>query len=53
MFMECFIVFSEALNIGMTERRQLILNDLEIARKHLLEMQDHFNKLESRVKELH
>lgn len=52
MYIQCIIVVSEAQNEGATARRQTIQNDVAEARKLLLQMQERFNKLEAKVREL-
>lgn len=41
------------MNEGTTAKRQAIQKDLEAGRRLLLQMQEHFNKLEAKVSELH
>ena len=38
---------------GTSAKRQAIQQDLEAGRRLLLQMQEHFNKLEAKVSELH
>ncbi|XP_078381083.1 uncharacterized protein LOC144663874 isoform X3 [Oculina patagonica] len=49
---EDVVLVSEAQNEGATARRQTIQNDVAEARKLLLQMQERFNKLEAKVREL-
>lgn len=51
--MLCIIVVAEVTNDGTAAKRQAIQKDLEAGRRLLLQMQEHFNKLEAKVSELH
>ena len=51
--MLCIIVAADVLNEGAAAKRQAIQKDLEVGRTLLLQMQEHFNKLEANVSKLH
>ena len=47
-----YIEVADVLNEGTAEKREAIQKDLEAGRRLLLQMQEHFNKLEANVSEL-
>ena len=47
------IAVADVLNEGTAAKRQAIQKDLEAGRRLLLQMQEHFNKLEAKVSDLH
>ena len=51
--MLCVIVVAEVINDGTAAKQQAIQKDLEAGRRLLLQMQEHFNKVEAKVSQLH
>jgi len=51
--MLCVIVVAEVINDGTATKQQAIQKDLEAGRRLLLQMQEHFNKVEAKVSQLH
>ena len=51
--MICIIVVADVLNEGTAAKQQAIQKDLEAGRILLLQIQEHFNKIEAKVSELH